>query len=377
MKYHHIERLRVRLDIVSPVHIGSSSQERLSKKECIIDNNKGRVYVPDVPRLLQVFENRGCLPQYEEFLMEPSLPGNKSRSLEQFMRSMNIPVTGKEDWIQYSLVVSTRDIGAVNVLNRCVKNSQGNPYIPGSSIKGALRTALLAARMSEQAVRALVDSAKFDPKNRRPGNEENALRVLGFPGNKPADAVNDLLRSLQVSDSAPFDGLSMTVCKKLELTQKGKINGMVQGFSGGKSAPPLYRECIMPGRSTRFYMTLDKTLSGSRLTFQNIEDALKEWNRIQREYMDQFDLSQICHDENTNGGIPLTLGGGVGFQSKSLIYRAKDPELVRKTVHAVLKKQFERTYLPYEDEAAPYRMKIAVNAGKYYPMGQCRLTVEE
>ena len=377
MKYHHIERLRVRLDIVSPVHIGSSSQERLSKKECIIDNNKGRVYVPDVSRLLQVFENRGCLPQYEEFLMEPSLPGNKSRSLEQFMRSMNIPVTGKEDWIQYALVVSTREIGAVNVLNRCVKNSQGNPYIPGSSIKGALRTALLAGRMSEQAVSELVDSARIDPKNRRPGNEENALRILGFPQTKPTDAVNDLLRSLQISDSAPFEGLSMTVCKKLELTQSGKINGLTQGFSGGKSSPPLYRECIMPGRSTWFYMTIDKTQSGTKLTFGNIEDALTQWNRIQREYMNHFELSQICHDENMTGGIPLTLGGGVGFQHKSLIYRAKDPELVRETVHDVLKAQFTRTYKAYAQDPAPYRMKIAVYAGRYYPMGQCRLTVEE
>ena len=109
-----------------------------------------------------------------------------------------------------------------------------------------------------------------------------------------------------------------------------------------------------------------------------ITQALKSWYALQRQrYDDQFAWENVPLDGVEFSGVPIILGGGVGFQSKSLTYRLADPERTRAAVHTILKAQFYKTYKPHADDPAPYRMKIAQIGDRFYPMGRCSLQVEE
>lgn len=382
MKYAHIERYRVTLEILSPVFIGSAAQEKLSQKECIVDVRNGVVYIPDLSLLVDTIDQHGCMEDFEAFLQK-NVVQQGQQSLYQFLQAMCIPVSAREPWVKYILRVGSREITRVNALARFIKNAEGIPYIPGSSIKGAIRTALLAENTSVENLDKVIQSVENDArdrrimKNRRAGSEEYALRTLAMNTKKPVDEVNDLLRTLGITDCSPFKGDSLVVCKKLEFDSDGNIRGNEDGNRRGKTAPPLYRECLLPGQRTHFYLTLDTSLAGKQLTIERIRNALNQWNQIQTQYLEEFYIDDIKLDRKKNRGVPLTLGGGVGFQSKSIVCAHPNRDKARKTVEMILTAQFPRYKPKYTNDPAPYRLKIVTCDGVNYQMGRCDMLIEE
>ena len=371
MKYQHLERYRLTLETVSPIFIGAS--ENLNKKELVFLPNEGMVLIPDLDKLIEQLEAKKALEAYEQYLLNES----NRKPLKEFLQEQGILVSANAPWVQYHVRCSSGDIRNINTLSRFIKDQQGQPYIPGASIKGAIRTALIASLGNDNTFRSAKDTAMQNAKQRWPKGEEYPLRTLKLntrPG-KEIDAINDLLRSLQISDSAPFGADSLIVCKKLELTKEGKVNGISSEGFRGKSSPPLYRECLRPGVKTHFYITIDTSLAKKQLSIEIIEKALKQWMKIQNEYADCFDQWDVDLKGLQAGGIPIILGGGVGFQSKSLLMKLKDNR--DETIHSVLRYQFRNSYKNRPDDPAPYRMKLAQYNGSFYPMGRCSLTMEE
>ena len=378
MKYKHLERYKVALETVSPVFIGSS--DNLNKKELVFIPNEGMVLVPDLDKLIAALEAKRALEAFEQYLMNES----NRKPLREFLQEQGIPVAANAPWVQYHLRCSSIEFRNINTLSRFIKDVQGRPYIPGASIKGAIRTALLYNRSSDKNIQSVKGAADYEIRTKRKQREcrdaEYPLRVLKLDQRerKEMDAVNDLLKCLEVSDSAPFGDNSLVVCKKLELTRDGDVNGTSDVVSRGKPAPPLYRECLRPGLKTHFYVTIDKSLAKDKLSVDVIKNALKQWQRVQNEYADRFDYGRIDLRGLDTAGIPIVLGGGVGFQSKSLLMKLKDDR--DSTIHAVLDAQFnkkEKRYKNSPGDPAPYRMKLAQYNGSFYPMGRCSLTVEE
>ncbi len=358
MKYAHLERYKITLTTESPVFIGASTQEKLSKRECVYDRDKGLLYVPDLTRLIEAIEKQGSLNDFEAFLLQAQSQQGDRVTLRDFLRNINIPIVPDAPWVRYTLETASGDYSALNTVNCFIKNAQGQPYLPGSSIKGAIRTALLAARSREEGLQNMVYNAEQKPKNRWAGTEENPLRILRLnpEERKRYDAVNDLLRALYVSDSAPFPLDCLMICKKLELSSSGEVHGTTQGNRSGRTSPPLYRECLRPGVTTHFYLTLDKKLAGGQLSMEKITQALQAWYTLQRQrYDDQFHWEDVPLRGVELSGTPIILGGGVGFQSKNLMYKLADPEKARAAIHKILSAQF---YCPYPLPATKRRNRL-------------------
>ena len=371
MKYLHLERYKITLETVSPIFIGS--MDNYAKKELVYIPNEGIVLIPDLGKLISLLEDKGCLERFERFLLD----NVNNKTLRDFLQEQSVQLSVNAPWVKYHLRCSSNDMGNLNTLSAFIKNAEGKPYIPGTSIKGAIRTALLADMGTEGTFNSVKDTAMHNFKERRAGAEEHVLRVLkvNTERNKEKDAVNDLLKSLQVSDSAPFELDSLIICKKLELTKDGMVNGISSGFRRGRASAPLFRECLRPGLKTQFYLTIDKSVAGNQLTIQMIISALKKWMTVQDEYADCFDQLDVALKGMQARNVPIILGGGVGFQSKSLLMKLKQGR--DDTIHYVLKNQFYKTYKNAPDDPAPYRMKLAQYNGSFYPMGRCSMTVEE
>ena len=65
-------------------------------------------------------------------------------------------------------------------------------------------------------------------------------------GREIANAVNDLMQGIRISDSDPIGFESLTLAGKYDRKPDGTVNLL-----------PIFRECIMPGTEARFTITLD------------------------------------------------------------------------------------------------------------------------
>lgn len=361
VRHKHLHRVRVELLLRSPLHIGTEGNLNLRAKECLHDRRNLRILVPSLPRMLDMLSRRNLLDAYEVFLRDDG-----RHSLWDFMTANGVPVNPIPDWVAYALSCG-EDYNRINGLRPFIKTTDGMPYIPGSSIKGAMRTALIALRMNAEDKRRLMGEASTD----RWGGSvaENVLRTLPQHTDRQLQAVNDVLRGVSVSDASPFRLEDLVVCQKLELDERGETM---------PTRLPLFRECVRPGARAVYDLTLDASLRASSMR-EEIWSALEAWDKLCAErYASFFHLDGAnMADVRCQNGVPITLGGGVGFQSKSLLYAAcATREEAARAASGVLSAQFRRTYRPgVNAKAAPYRYKAARYEGRLYPMGRCELVI--
>ena len=370
MRYGHLERVPVELTVKSPLYIGSG--QKLTAKECILDARRHVVHIPSLPDMLDAFLNarqKGLANAYMRFMTDPA-----QKRLADFLETRNIPLDPPPAWVRYSLDAQT-DFDKMNGLLTFMRDPEGMAYIPGSSLKGALRTALIAARMGEADKAALWRELEENPRNRRASVVERTLRVLPFKldrdGGRPVnDAVNDLLRAVQISDSAPFPADALTVCRRWWLALDGEERG-------GRS--PVFMECVRPGTQTTLYLTVDRSLwPAGEEPLACLRRALEDWDALCRTAHEGH-FASLLADTACTEGVPVSLGGGTGFQRKSLVYRTKsNAGEAAQLAHRVLREQFTQrngrsTYVPRGARVAPYMFKAASYEGLLYPMGACEL----
>ena len=366
MKYGHLERVRIKLMVKSPLYIGSG--EKLTAKEFILDNARHIVHVPSMPDMVNAFLNarqRGLSEEFIRFMTD----ANQKR-LADFLTRRGIPLNPPPAWVRYSIQAQPEFAG-MNGLLTFIKNADGEAYIPGSSLKGAVRTALIAARMDgsdKESLWSLLDNRG----DRDKYSVENVLRVLACKPDRQDNAVNDLLRAVEISDSAPFRPEDMTVCRRHWLPSDGEERA---------SRSPVFMECVRPDAQTSFYLTIDHSLwPAGEDALETIKKALCDWESLCY-IAGETHFARLLADTSCTEGAPIVLGGGTGFQRKSLIYRTRDyPEQVAPLVHDVLRRQFTRgtrcTYKPPKTaKTAPYMFKAAGYGGKLYPMGVCELSL--
>lgn len=112
------------------------------------------------------------------------------------------------------------------------------PYVPGSSIKGMLRTALLASEIENNPEKykriALEISEKSQERAKRIPDraclmketqklEQQAFYTLGRE-QRLNSAVNDHMAGLLVGDSEPIDLEQLTLSQKIDVTLNGEEN---------------------------------------------------------------------------------------------------------------------------------------------------------
>lgn len=90
-------------------------------------------------------------------------------------------------------------------IREAIKDAQGRPYIPGSSLKGALRTALLRLQTDQRVFRRDDFGRAEKPADAKFADDRLEKELLGRDPNR------DVLRALQVADSAPLSTATLTL----------------------------------------------------------------------------------------------------------------------------------------------------------------------
>ena len=251
----YLKTYQMVLKTVSPVHIGTG--KTLSKKEYIFLNNKKKVLIPDVNKLYQGLQRKGMGTQFTQYLLT-----DERIDLNTWLQKNNISPKDYGRWIRYELdcgdFLQEEGKKAIEVME-FQKDSYGLPYVPGTSVKGMLRTILLSYRLMTEKEAWSNERKQVSREAKQSGNkgkrylsrenaliEEKLLHTLSRKDEKGKEvdsrnAVNDCLSGLIVGDSEPLSLEDLVLCQKIDENVEGK-----------QHAINILRESIKPGRDIKF-----------------------------------------------------------------------------------------------------------------------------
>lgn len=379
MKYGHLERYEISLQTVSPVFIGSGRE--LTKKEYIFDRAKGVIYILNFARFIDFLSAHSLLPAYETFILQPG-----RNDLFKFLSENNIRREEFNSFVSYTIDAGEAAHSKLfRGVQTFVKGPDGRPYIPGSSLKGALRTAI-AAKLSEKYnfknIVSKIENEANNPKGKMSDISKEADHIesqlfcrLGITDpNDPDkfghdDIVNDFMKGISISDSTPIGFENLTLCGKYDRKPDGTVKQI-----------PTYRECLAPGASIDFVLTLDMpVVEKVGINLKYIKEAL---NYFSEKYYENFERYFSVSTEDlrvkTKGDAYIMLGGGAGYATKTITYPlVHDRERAVRLVGTIMNKQFRKH--KHENDArmykvSPHILKTTYYKGLYYQMGRCMLT---
>ncbi|NLY70627.1 MAG: type III-A CRISPR-associated RAMP protein Csm5 [Clostridiales bacterium] len=262
-------------------------------------------------------------------------------------------------------------------IQQFIKDSKGLPYIPGSSLKGALRTALLAKLVVNSKskevhynnIKAALQKRKF----RREVNsiadimEQEYLHLLNHKKTKKRDAVNSIMKAVSISDSEPIALDKLILCTKVDISKSGKENRL--NFT---------REYIKPGTEIRFKLTLDHTiLKRSCIDLAFIKNAIAEFSSDYSNYVSKFNVTADYVGPKESAKSTIYIGGGVGYKSKTVVSFLTSEKNSLEFTSNLLHKVFPKHYHDKDVRAgvSPSMLKYTVCNGRYMPFGKCTIEI--
>lgn len=378
MKYGHLEMVKVKLRALGPVFIGSG--QSFTKKEYILDTRQELIHFLDLSRFIVFLKERRLLPGYESFLLD-----QRAQDLQKFLNDNNVSPAEYGGFVSYTInageAVQNERFREVLTF---IKDSQGYPYIPGSSLKGAVRTAIAAMMLAKGEWRREwrnIEQAddRVHPKKYLRWEAENLekrifqkLEYKDREGRIITNPINDLTRGIRISDSRPLDFENLTLAGKYDRKPEGDINSL-----------PIFRECLAPGTEAHMTITLDlPVMKKAGLDLDGIKTALhhfadKHYENFEQYYAELPDDADISAQE----GVDVILGGGAGFVSKTILYNlAENREKALQMTAKIMNKQFPPNHQHSKDvtfyKVSPHMLKTARYGGSNYQMGRCELIIQ-
>lgn len=367
----------IELTVKGPLFVGDGQE--LKKKEYIKLRGTNKVVIPKLDRMYEDLCYMGKQREYEKYM----LTDNKT-SLGDWIQNQRIPDKYIDSWKDYELHAGDAiiDKGKTLQIMTCVKDAYGNPYIPGSSLKGMLRTILLIQdicknpgkfRKTKNEIETNIERAGKVKRTQFLNREEKALEVtsfhsLGRKEDKRQEMVNDYMAGVIVSDSKPLTTEDLTLCQKVEYHVDGKETRL-----------NLLRECIKPGTKIHFQLTIDTSIGKAdtrlnRLDENEIMQAIANFSNL---YYDVFAKKFRGVDRPSLNTV--WLGGGVGYVSKTVLYALFDSEDAVNLVMEI----FNKTNVPANHKhnqdrrlgVSPHIFKMSQYEGKRLPFGQCEVKI--
>jgi CRISPR-associated protein Csm5 len=333
----HLESYCVKLRTIGPVFIGSG--HKYGKNDYFFDEQKRTISIIREEAMMKWLISSGNVDAYErEFLG----PGRKN--IWQFLKRSGISAQEWKELIRYTI-----DVGGVlkegislKEIDAFIRNSAGEAYIPGSSLKGALRTAILFDKIKTNGRRS----------------EDKIDREL------EEKYLQGMMRGVAISDSAPIPDSSLTLVQKVDLRQDNQ-----------KREPNLVRECLRPGCEIFFTLTLDHAIFRERLSAQDILKAIADFYDY---YRSEFSARFPEEDPDAPAkGRCLFLGGGSGFFNKTLVYPYFGYDQALPKVAGQMSRSFRSHHHEQDEQTfgiSPHCMKYGRAGGKLHEFGLCEVS---
>jgi CRISPR-associated protein Csm5 len=373
----YLKQYRLKIRTLSPVFIGSG--KRLTKKEYLYIPRTQEIIFVDTRKLFDLLESKQLSGAYEDFIM------GGQKNLYDWLQTQHLTQREIRSIGSYSIhagnALETSSNFRLTGIELFIKDANNRPFLPGSSVKGVIRTAILAQMTERNDYSSRLPNYRDSiRRNRRTyilskeskEVETECLHTLALTDKRGREiprqnAVNSIMKGLEISDSMPLECSSLTLCAKVDV-----------GTSGFPKKLPIARECIRPGVTAKHVLTLDtRVLEKAGIDVSAVLSAIRRFYQIQHQYfLSKFAKVQEM-DHTPSNGYELFLGGGTGFVSKSLLY----PMLKEKGLDLtseLMTKQFRGHHHERDRErgVSPHMLKCTKYDNKVYLMGRCEVTIE-
>ncbi|HDI10320.1 MAG TPA: type III-A CRISPR-associated RAMP protein Csm5 [Euryarchaeota archaeon] len=354
-----MERIELKLESLSPVHI--SDWKTLSKFEYIIDGDKVRVI--DFTKLMEKLDI-GKIKSLERISEEYANVGRFNN--EEALRELGINLND----IPIAREIKHRNLEGYLEIRQFVRMCDGVDcsYIPGSSIKGSIRTSWAFDYLTRERERLIQEIRR---------NKKRAWNNLNQTifGRTPHE---DVFRNVSVSDSNLIkdEELEIYVAKRYNL-----VRGVFQ--------VPQCLECIRAGskidgitissyESSRDGIDLHKIFQKTNEFHEKIVDFELSQNRIPEKLRNFYEnLKEEFNSLREGEEMIIRIGFGTQFHSKTLwtLINEMSDRLSIGDVRWMIHKRARPRVRQFRDY--PTTRLIVEMDGIYYPLGWVKLTKKE
>ena len=299
-----IEKTKLEITTITPVTIGSGS-ELSPYADYVIDRN--RVYYIDSKRLQQKLAHNDHLLESYITGISSKMDNNRSEfDLKRFL--LNAVKVNIENVSLFHCPIISRKPESKLPIKSMLKTPFHEPYFPGSSLKGALKTVLMYGWLNSKKASEWIENflIKCNEPDRRE-SEKGINKLLDDLENKFEYSESHPKVIQQVTDSCPIGKELVTV---VDCTR----------------SMPIRIECIQTGVCSTFELSLcDKTWNEFAKSINRYSNNVlcREGEIIEdddklSEYYNQLVEIQEQIEEADEGVAYLRLGFGKGFYFNSL-----------------------------------------------------------
>lgn len=339
----NIIRNKMKLEVLTPLHIGGADyKSKLDKKEYIFDKDKKTLTLIDNEKFIAFLIKKNLFEKYivyiENNVNAKVMIQNRNINLFNFLKANNID-KDIQDFRKKAPIKLDMNIENMNDIKLMLRDVQGKPYIPGTSIKGALINLLLVDYI-------IKNREKFSKEKRiilsecKKTNDDRSIRGLK---NDIKKIVNQIEKSIIYSDNKSLEkskkfGISVSDSYSFSNTRTNFYQDIDEKRTNkpgeDKSRPmPVAREYIISNSIFDFDITLDiDLLEESKLKIKNIDDLIDSIENAMSY------LINVLEDKNSPRTENLVLGANTGFLQKTIVYALFEDEkerleVVKKLLH--------------------------------------------
>ena len=380
MNSKQFETAKMCLKVVTPINIADGIV--LGAKDYLYDSRRQKVYFLNLHQWHMFIYKHMLLEKYESYLAN----FRDKQSLLEWLQMQGYDIDDVRTVItsEAQATVNLMDNEkkkTLNDINRHIQQPDGSLYVPGSSIKGVFRTAILYSLLQKRQdikvkywrqIQEKISSNYFKPYrdfNKLISDLENellhTLRLLD--GNiRSNNAVCSAMRGLQVSDTYASRNMQTAILQK--------VDGGFDKF--GKASPkklPIFRECMLPEAELFFDVKIEKAVMNT-IGINSVVDLLKATHSFFAAVTDLLQQAFGKEYQEAFQGVAagnMFLGGNTGFLSKTLLAMvAPDKDTAKNTIKVLLDKSFKtHKHLLRDKIIAPRTLKCTNYNGKLMLMG--------
>lgn len=361
----------------------------MTKKEYAYSEKEKKIYVLNPHRFFFCLREKNILDEYQKFI-----ENSEDSNLFQWLEEHNIIISDNEPWVEYIVKTNGNKPFKANEIHCFIKDAYGKPYIPGSSLKGALRTAILVNLLQNEEI---IDELNLEElkkpylelKRLNYGDCKKKISNISFQSKdiechvlyklnvvkKLNNSINDLMRAIRISDSAAIEDIQFLLCKKIDVSyQQGnkKINEI-----------NMLRESLYSSKPIELEMTINDTLldnisflkSYSNHYADFILDSIQKYSEVITRYFVNHFSEEVKPKKNT-----IYLGGGTGFIAKTILPALLGDEDAKEVISRILYEQFSEKHKHHilDTEVSPHMIKCTYEkSDMLVQFGMCEIQIEK
>lgn len=341
----HLKTYKMKLTTLSPVFIGGGEFSDLSQLQYVLKS--GELKIVDEAKFMQFLIKTKQLDNFIKYVSMP-LRNQKGQPLNPTLSNwinQNFPNQNLDIYKRIEKVenVATRNLNCVRTF---VKDKNGRPFIPGSSIKGAIRTALMAKLIKN-----------------------------GLNKKEATEYLNNQMRFIQVTDSKsqPTNTLMYRQTQHQQLIKEQDLMNVDNDL----------KEILKEGLIVYFDIVIDKSF---KYDIENLLSIISEF--YSEVYRENKALNNIASDLKTSISVTncppnINIGGQSGFNTKVVLraMSSDDIDYMRRKKEALGNMRAFKKHGHITAKIAPRCLKVVErfkdNDDTLMPLGWCNISLAE